>query len=76
MKPNDNEDEYQPFRESLLYQVIREWFSDLTILDVIVLTYKSSIWLIKTTITLTLIYFGYKLSFVFLKILFAGLGSG
>ena len=76
MKRNYNEDESQPFRESLLYQVIREWFSDLTILDVIVLTYKSSIWLIKTTITLTLIYFGYKLSFVFLKILFAGLGSG
>ena len=32
MKRNYNEDESQPFRESLLYQVIREWFSDLTIL--------------------------------------------
>ena len=76
MKLDYNENEYQPFRESLLYQVIRQWFSDLTMIDVIVLTYKSTIWLIKTTITLTLIYFGYKLSFVFLKILFACLGLG
>ena len=76
MKLDYNENEYQPFRESLLYEVMREWFSDLTIIDVIVLAYKSTIWLIKTTITLTLIYFGYKLSFVFLKILFACLGLG
>ncbi len=76
MKLDYNENEYQPFRESLLYEVMREWFSDLTIIDVIVLAYKSTIWLIKTTITLTLIYFGYKLIFVFLKILFACLGLG